>query len=162
MKLKTYIKYQIFNHFKLVVSASVSACSVLAVYYICIALNYANEPVNAIMVIDGYDVIFAAITVFSAFYYYKKELNLCFQLSNSRTKLFTSKLIVGIVTSTVCSVISALFCFGVNSICKSVINTSGFHIELRPFFTESMYYNDYHTVYFFGKANNTEKTFLAY
>lgn len=161
MKLNTFVKYQIFSHFRLVMNASLGACSVLAVYYICIALNYANAPVNAIMVIDGYDFIFVATMIFSAFYYYKKELNFCFQLSNSRTKLFTSKLIVGMVTSAACSIISAFFCFGINSFCKSVINTSGFHIELRPFFTESMYYKDYHTVYFFGKPNNAEKILLG-
>lgn len=161
MKLKTSVKYQIFNHFMLVITASLGACSAIAIYYVCIAMKYANEPVNAIMVIDGYDFIFVAIMIISAFYYYKKDLNLCFQLSNSRTGLFISKLIVGIATSAVCSIISAFFCFGINSLCKSVINTSGFHIELRPFFTESMYYKDYHTVYFFGKANNTEKILLG-
>lgn len=157
MKLKTSIKHQFFNHFMLVISASFAACLALSIYYISIALNYANEPISAILVSDGYDVIFVAIMIISAFYFYKRELNLCFQLSNSKTRLFISKLIVGLATSAVCSIISAIFCFGVNSICKSVINTSNFHIELRPFFTETMYYKDYHTHYFFGQANNTEK-----
>ena len=70
MKLKTSVKYQIFNHFMLVITASLGACSAIAVYYVCIAMNYANEPVNAIMVIDGYDFIFVAIMIISAFYYY--------------------------------------------------------------------------------------------
>lgn len=161
MKLKTSIKHQFLNHFMLVISATFAVCLALSIYYISIAINYANEPIGAFLVVDGYDVLFVAIMIISAFYYYKKDLNLCFQLSNSRTGLFISKLIVGIATSAVCSIISAFFCFGINSLCKSVINTSGFHIELRPFFTESMYYKDYHTVYFFGKANNTEKILLG-
>lgn len=161
MKLKTSIKYQLCNHFMLVTVASFAACLALAVYYISIAINYANEPINAILVLDGYDILFVLAMIISAFYYYKKELNFCFQLSNSKIGLFLSKLIVGITTSAVCSAISALFCFGVNSVCKSIINTSGFKIELRPFFTETMYYMDFHTVYFFGKPNNTEKILLG-
>lgn len=161
MKLKTSIKQQLSNNFMLVISASFAACIALAVYYICIALNYANKPVGAILVIDGYDIIFVLTMIFSAFYFYKKELNFCFQLSNSKAGLFISKLIVGIVTSAVYSIISAVFCFGVNSICRSLINTSSFQIELRPFFTETMYYKDYHTVYFFGKPNNTEKILIG-
>lgn len=157
MKLKTSIKHQFLNHFMLVISATFAVCLALSIYYISIAINYANEPIGAFLVVDGYDVLFVAIMIISAFYYYKKDLNLCFQLSNSRTGLFISKLIVGLATSTVCSIISAIFCFGVNLICKSVINTSSFRIELRPFFTETMYYKDYHTHYFFGMANNTEK-----
>lgn len=161
MKLKTSIKHQFLNHFMLVISATFAVCLALSIYYISIAINYANEPIGAFLVVDGYDVLFVAIMIISAFYYYKKDLNLCFQLSNSRTGLFISKLIVGIATSAVCSIISAIFCFGVNLICKSVINTSSFRIELRPFFTETMYYKDYHTHYFFGKANNTEKILLG-
>lgn len=157
MKLKTSIKHQFFNHFMLVISASFAVCLAWSIYYISIALNYANEPVGAILVIDGYDIFFVLTMIFSAFFYYKKELNLCFQLSNSKAGLFISKLIVGLITSAACSIISAIFCFGVNTICKYIINTSTFHIELRPFFTETMYYKDYHTYYFFGQANNTEK-----
>ena len=157
MKLKTSVKQQFLSHFMMVISASLAACLVLSIYYICIAAHYANEPVGAIMVACGYDILFVFIMIFSAFYYYKSELNLCFQLSNSKTGLFISKLITGLSASAACSVISVAFCFGVNSICRDIINTSSFHIELRPFFTETMYYKDYHTNYFFGQANNTEK-----
>lgn len=161
MKLKTSIKHQFFNHFMLVIIASFAACLVLSIYYISIAINYANEPIGTIIVIDGYDILFVIIMIISAFYFYKKELNLCFQLSNSKAGLFISKLIVGLATSAACSIISSIFCFGVNTICKSIINTSTFHIELRPFLTETMYYKDYHTYYFFGQANNTEKILLG-
>lgn len=157
MKLKTSVRQQFFSHFTMVISASLAACLALTIYYICIAAHYANEPIGAIMVADGYDILFVFIMIFSAFYYYKSELNLCFQLSNSRTGLFISKLIAGLTASAACSVISAVFCFGVNSVCRAIINTSSFHIELRPFFTETMYYKDYHTSYFFGQANNSEK-----
>lgn len=161
MKLKTSIKHQLFSYFKLVMISSLSACIFLAIYYVCIAISYANKPVNAIITASGYDLIFVTTMIISAFYYYKKDLNFCFQLSNSKTGLYLSKLIIGMITSVVCSLISAVFCFGVNTACKNIINTSGFHIELRPFFTQTMYYCDYDTVYFFGKANNTEKILLG-